>query len=158
MWIYVAHAALYLFVGLGIGLLADCGWAASWQFGLSLLVWGVVVRTVAVWHITWSVNSLTHLFGYSNYDTDDHSRNNWLVALLAVGEGWHNNHHAFPTSARHGLEWWQFDSSWMVIRTMERLRLVRNVRVPTAKRKAAKRRNMTPQVPASSDGSVRDAA
>ena len=74
------------------------GWPAP-QFGLSLLVWGVFVRTVLVWHITWSVNSVTHLWGYRNYDTDENSRNNWLVALVTNGEGWHNNHHADPRSA-----------------------------------------------------------
>jgi len=137
MWIYVAHAALYLAVGLCIGLIADWGWAASWQFGLSLLVWGVIVRTVAVWHITWSVNSLTHLFGYSNYDTDDHSRNNWLVALLAVGEGWHNNHHHDPVSASNQHKWWEIDITYYNIKFLELIGLAKNVVPPRHRRRAA---------------------
>ncbi len=76
--------------------------AGAWQFGLSLLVWGVFVRIVAVWHITWSVNSVTHLWGYCNYQTGENSRNNWFVALVSNGEGWHNNHHADQRSAAHG--------------------------------------------------------
>ena len=74
-------------------------WAApaqALQFGASLLIWGVFVRTVVVWHITWSVNSVTHLWGYRNYDTDDDSRNNLFVGIISNGEGWHNNHHADP--------------------------------------------------------------
>jgi hypothetical protein len=72
------------------------------QFGSSLVIWGAAVRTVLVWHITWSVNSVTDLWGYRNYQTPDNSRNNVLVGLLAGGEGWHNNRHAAPASARHG--------------------------------------------------------
>ena len=72
---------------------------AGRQLAVSWLVWGVFVRTVLVWHITWSVNSLTHLFGYRTYSTGEDSRNNWLLALLANGEGWHNNHHHDQASA-----------------------------------------------------------
>ena len=81
------------------------------QFGASLFVWGGPARTVFVWHTTWSVNSPSHIWGYQNYATPDDSRNNALVGLLAAGEGWHNNHHADPTSARHGHKWWEFDVS-----------------------------------------------
>ena len=66
---------------------------------------GVFVRTVYVWHITWAVNSVTHRWGYRNYETREDSTNNWLFALLTNGEGWHNNHHADPRSARHGHRW-----------------------------------------------------
>ena len=81
--------------------------AEAAQFGLSLFVWGAVLRTVVVWHITWSVNSATHVWGYRNYNTPDVSRNNMLIALLTCGEGWHNNHHADSRSARHGHKWWE---------------------------------------------------
>jgi fatty-acid desaturase len=102
------------------------------QFGLSLLVWGVFVRTVLVWHVTWSVNSATHLWGYRNYDTDDSSRNNVFVGIISNGEGWHNNHHAYPTSARHGHLWWEFDLTWQAIRLLAALGLVRDVITPAS--------------------------
>ena len=90
-------------------------------------MWGVFVRTVAVWHITWSVNSLAHLWGYRNYETDDDSRNNWFVAVLTSGEGWHNNHHATPRVAQYGHRWWEFDLIFGFVRLLEKLGLARNV-------------------------------
>jgi stearoyl-CoA desaturase (delta-9 desaturase) len=87
----------------------------------------VFVRTVFVWHVTWSVNSLTHRWGYRSYSTDDNSRNNWLVALLAHGEGWHNNHHAQQRAAAHGHHWWEFDLTWLTIRLLERVGLIHEV-------------------------------
>ncbi|MCP4798025.1 MAG: acyl-CoA desaturase [Phycisphaeraceae bacterium] len=116
-------------------------------------IWGGLVRVMVVHHITWSVNSVCHIWGSQPYRSGDESRNNVVVGVLALGEGWHNNHHAFPTSARHGLEWWQFDSSWLVIRGLQAIGLVRNVRVPTAERKAAKLRSARP-----APVEVRDAA
>jgi len=107
------------------------------QFGLSLLVWGVAVRTVAVWHITWSVNSITHLWGYRNYDTPDNSRNNIFVGIIANGEGWHNNHHADPRSARHGLDWREPDITWLTIRALMALGLARDVALPSPRLAAA---------------------
>ena len=106
------------------------GLAVGLQFGASLLVWGVFLRTVVVWHITWSVNSLTHLFGYSNYETDDCSRNNWFVALLTVGEGWHNNHHHDPVSASNQHRWWEIDVTYYQIKLLERLGLAWDVVPP----------------------------
>jgi stearoyl-CoA desaturase (delta-9 desaturase) len=100
------------------------------RFGASLLVWGGAVRTVAVWHLTWSVNSITHLWGYRNYDTPDNSRNNLIIALLNSGEGWHNNHHADPRSARHGHKWWELDLAWLTIRFFMLLGLARSVSLP----------------------------
>jgi fatty-acid desaturase len=97
------------------------------QFGLSLLVWGVFVRTVLVWHITWAVNSVSHRWGYRNYETGDSSRNNVLVGLLSNGEGWHNNHHADPRSARFGRRWWELDATWLTIRLLAALGLARKV-------------------------------
>jgi fatty-acid desaturase len=80
-------------------------------------------------HATWMVNSLTHFWGGRRFATSDSSRNNWFVALLSFGEGWHNNHHAHPTSARHGLAWYEFDLTWMTIRLLQTLGLARSVRV-----------------------------
>lgn len=104
------------------------------QFGLSLLVWGVFVRTVVVWHITWSVNSVTHLWGYRTYETGESSRNNLLVGFISNGEGWHNNHHADPRSARHGHQWWELDVTWLTIRLLTALGLARRVVTPTVQR------------------------
>jgi stearoyl-CoA desaturase (delta-9 desaturase) len=149
-----------LWVGLGFvipavlgGLLNLAIGAPFWTGAFLGFIWGGLVRIMVVHHITWSVNSVCHIWGSQPYRSGDESRNNVVVGVLALGEGWHNNHHAFPTSARHGLEWWQFDSSWVLIRTMQALRLVRNVRVPTAERKAAKLRSVQ-----SAPSNVRNAA
>ncbi len=98
--------------------------AGGWGF----VLWGVVVRTVFGWHSTWFVNSLSHLFGRRRFETDDDSTNNWFVALLTFGEGWHNNHHAHPTSARHGLAWYEFDLNWITIRLFEKLGWAEKIR------------------------------
>jgi len=103
------------------------------QFGLSLLVWGVFVRIVLVWHNTWAVNSVTHVWGYRNYETDESSRNNLLVGYLSAGEGWHNNHHAHPRSARYGHMWWEIDVSWLTIRLLEVMGLAHKVVRPRQK-------------------------
>jgi stearoyl-CoA desaturase (delta-9 desaturase) len=97
--------------------------------GWSMVVWGVFARVVVGWHTTWFVNSLSHIFGSRPHETSDDSTNNWFVALLTFGEGWHNNHHAFPTSARHGLEWYQFDMNWIAIRLLEKVGWAENIRV-----------------------------
>lgn len=98
--------------------------------GFPYIVWGMAVRTVWVYHITWFVNSASHVWGSQPWNTGDLSRNNWWVALLAFGEGWHNNHHAFEYSARHGLEWWQLDPTWWVIRGLETIGLATRVKLP----------------------------
>jgi stearoyl-CoA desaturase (delta-9 desaturase) len=99
--------------------------------GWTGVLWGGLVRVFLTHHVTWSVNSVCHTFGSRMFDTNDMSRNHWLVGLLAFGEGWHNNHHAFPRSAFHGLRWWQVDLSSYIIWTLERLGLAWNVwRVP----------------------------
>ena len=87
--------------------------------GLPVLLWGLCVRMVMTYHSTWFVNSATHLWGYRNYETRDQSRNLWWVALLAYGEGWHNNHHAHPRTARAGHKWWEVDMTWWSIRALE---------------------------------------
>lgn len=95
--------------------------------GWTGLLWAGLVRIFLTHHVTWSVNSVCHTFGKREFETNDRSRNEWLVGLLGFGEGWHNNHHAFPRSAFHGLHWWQFDFSGYVIWTLERLGLAREV-------------------------------
>ena len=95
--------------------------------GWSGLLWGGLVRICLAHHVTWSVNSVCHTFGKREFETADQSRNEWIVGLLAFGEGWHNNHHAFPRSAFHGLHWWQFDLSGYLIWTLERIGLVKEV-------------------------------
>ncbi len=83
--------------------------------GLSWVLWAFCLRTVVAYHSTWFVNSATHIWGYRNYDTTDHSRNLWWVAVAAYGEGWHNNHHAHPRLARAGHRWWELDPTWWSI-------------------------------------------
>ncbi|MEX0795056.1 MAG: fatty acid desaturase [Pirellulaceae bacterium] len=132
--VFTIHAAIIFLIGAAIGWFTG-GLGEAWRMGLSLLVWGVALRTVIVWHLTWAVNSLTHLWGYRTYQTGDNSRNNWLVALLVHGEGWHNNHHAQQTAAAHGRQWWELDLSYLFICLLEKVGLAWNVsrpeRVPT---------------------------
>lgn len=128
LWVWAAH----------VGLIALAGYAAGWlltgtvegmtQFGVSVFVWGVIARTVYVWHITWLVNSASHCWGYANYHTGDRSRNNWAVALLTNGEGWHNNHHAAPRAAAHGFHrWWEVDLTYAFIWGLEKVGLATRV-------------------------------
>jgi stearoyl-CoA desaturase (delta-9 desaturase) len=112
----------------------------SWSGALFGFVWGGLARIFLVHHITWSINSVCHLWGTRPFRSHDESRNNVVFGVLAMGEGWHNNHHAFPTSARHGLRWWQIDTSYYVIRAMELLGLAWQVRVPAPAAMEAKRR------------------
>ena len=97
--------------------------------GISLFLWGIVVRVVFGLHTTWLVNSATHMWGRRRFNTRDDSRNNWWVALLTFGEGWHNNHHAHPTSARHGLAWYEFDPSWILLKALKRLGIAKSIHV-----------------------------
>jgi stearoyl-CoA desaturase (delta-9 desaturase) len=96
--------------------------------GWGVLLWGVFLRITVGMHVTWLVNSATHLWGRQRFATGDDSRNSWWVALLTFGEGWHNNHHAYPTSARHGLAWYEFDLNWLGIRLLQLLGLARSVK------------------------------
>ncbi|HEY7091009.1 MAG TPA: acyl-CoA desaturase [Tepidisphaeraceae bacterium] len=134
---------LYFFwVGLGIvlpGALVGL-WTGTLGGFISGAIWGGLVRICLMQHVTWSINSVCHIWGDRPFRTSDHSANNWICAILALGEGWHNNHHAFPTSARHGLKWWQFDSSWLIIRIIGLLGLAKNIRTPTEQAMAVKRR------------------
>ncbi len=108
-------------VALGVLLLLFGGWPC--------VIWGIFARVVVVYHCTWLVNSATHKFGYRSHESGDNSTNCWWVALLVFGEGWHNNHHAFQYSARHGLQWWEFDLTWLTIRLLQTLGLATNVKL-----------------------------
>jgi stearoyl-CoA desaturase (delta-9 desaturase) len=103
----------------GVALLAIGGW--------TMLLWAIFFRTVFGWHATWLVNSATHLWGSRMFDTRDDSRNNALIAAVTFGEGWHNNHHAHPRSARHGLKWYQIDANWIQIWALEKVGIISNV-------------------------------
>lgn len=126
-FVYLAHALLIAAAGGLFGYLVGGTLAEAYRYGASWTVWAVAVRTVFVLHGTWSVNSVTHVLGYRNYETRDNSRNHWLVALLTHGEGWHNNHHAQPRAARHGHRWWEFDMSWWIISLLEKVGLAKDV-------------------------------
>jgi fatty-acid desaturase len=121
--IYLSHALAYYVGGLLLALAGGVAWPAANQWGISLVVWGVLLRTVTVWHITWSVNSLTHMFGYRSHETGENSRNNWLVALLANGEGWHNNHHWDPASVTVKYRWWELDTTYGMILAFQKVGL-----------------------------------
>lgn len=97
---------------------------------MSGIVWGGFVRIFVVHHVTWSINSICHLFGKATYANQDKSTDNLLLGILALGEGWHNSHHAFPTSARHGLLWWQLDFSYLTIFILSKVGLVWNIKQP----------------------------
>lgn len=132
-WLWVVAASWVVFFGAGLlgGVasgrsLPDAAW-----LGASWLVWGVFVRTVLVWHITWSVNSVAHLWGYRSYATADCSRNNVVVGLISNGEGWHNNHHADPRAARHGHRASEIDVTWYTIRALEAVGLATRVIRPS---------------------------
>src|SRR3979490_2374612 len=110
--------------------------------GLPLMLWGIAFRVTFGLHATWLVNSATHMWGGRRVETRDDSRNNGWVALITFGEGWHNNHHAHPTSARHGLAWYEFDPSWILLKFMKLAGIaksihVANVRTAISEREAA---------------------
>ncbi len=112
------------------------------------VLWGGFVRLFVVHHVTWSVNSVCHVLGSRPFATEDDSRNNALVAILSLGEGWHNNHHAFPSSARHGLHWWQIDPSYLALLGLKALRLVWDIRTPSSRELiASAQRETAPAMP-----------
>ncbi len=100
---------------------------------LTAFLWGSLVRIFLLHHVTWSINSICHFYGTRPFLSRDESRNNVFLSLLSFGESWHNAHHAFPTSARHGLRWWEIDLSWIVIKVMSWVRLARDIKLPTAR-------------------------
>jgi len=113
---------LLFFVGYGLGGVFE---AVAW------VVWGVGVRTVVVYHMTWFVNSACHTWGYQNFKTKDNSRNLWWVALISGGEGWHSNHHAEPASASHGMRWYEIDPTYWMIVVLSWFGLARKIITPT---------------------------
>jgi len=123
---------LWIMVGLLVPAVAGWLLIGGWIGVLVGLLWGGLVRIFFVHHVTWSINSVCHLWGRQPFPGKDQSRNNLILGVLAFGEGWHNNHHAFPTSARHGFRWWQFDVSYCVIRAMALCGLAWNVKMPAA--------------------------
>lgn len=130
-----------LWVLLGLLIPALLGGLLTWSWTGALLgfIWGGLVRIFFVHHVTWSINSVCHIWGSRPFRSNDHSRNNAIFGILALGEGWHNNHHAFPTSARHGLAWWQLDIAYLIILGMSKVGLAQDIRLPPADRVAAKR-------------------
>ncbi len=110
----------------------------SWMGVLLGFLWGGLARLFIIHHVTWSINSVCHIWGYRPFRSHDHSRNNVVFGVLGLGEGWHNNHHAFPTSARHGLRWWEIDFSYLFIRGLELIGWAWDVHVPSQTRMASK--------------------
>jgi fatty-acid desaturase len=125
LWLVVFTA------GFGAAVISGDTAALAAQFGASRVVWGGALRTVIVWHTTWSVNSVTHIWGYRNYAAPDDSCNNPVIGFIAGGEGWRNNHHADLASARHGHHWWEVDFTWWMIRILMRLGLATEVSLPS---------------------------
>ncbi len=113
--------------------------SGTWTGAFLGLLWGGLVRVFIVHHVTWSINSVCHLWGTRPYQTHDHSRNNLVFGVIGFGEGWHNNHHAFPASPRHGLRWWQIDISYLIIRGMAAVGLAKDLRLPCRERVMARR-------------------
>jgi stearoyl-CoA desaturase (Delta-9 desaturase) len=115
-----------------VGMLPAVGLALAFFLigGLHAFIWGFLVSTVLLWHGSFAVNSLAHVFGRQRYETGDDSRNNWLIALMTSGEGWHNNHHHYQSSANQGFEWWQVDVTYYLLRAMAACGLVWDLRRP----------------------------
>ena len=134
--IFAGHGVLiflaaWLIAGLTMGFAMP-----AFQLACSVFLWGVIARVVVMWHVTWSVNSLSHMFGYRNYDTDDHSMNNWFVAIISSGEGWHNNHHADQSSCTVQHKWWEFDLNYYIIKSWSFVGLAYDIVPPIHKRRA----------------------
>jgi len=129
-WLPITLSGLALFAG---------GWYwGGWVNGIAMVLWGVFLRVTIGLHATWLVNSATHLWGRRRFETHDDSRNSWWVALLTGGEGWHNNHHAHPTSARHGLAWYEIDPNFWGIWLLKKLGLAKKIQVAKFDRKDPK--------------------
>jgi fatty-acid desaturase len=127
MWLSKYHWVPLTTVGIGLGIGGFL--FGGWHLAISMVLWGVFLRVTLGLHATWLVNSATHLWGSRRFETRDDSRNSWWVALLTGGEGWHNNHHAHPVSARHGLTWYEFDVNYYGIWLLEKLGIAKKVQV-----------------------------
>lgn len=131
--------SLWVILGLLIPAMIGALIAGTWTGALLGFLWGGLARIFLAHHVTWSINSICHMWGRRTFESRDHSRNNFICGVIAFGEGWHNNHHAFPTSARHGLRWWEVDMSYAIIYAMKLVGLAWRVRVPAAEAIAIKR-------------------
>ena len=132
---------LWVLLGLAIPFVLGFALSGGSLFaGFTAFVWAGLVRVFLLHHATWSVNSICHMYGRQTFESEDEARDNWAVAMVSLGEGWHHSHHAFPTSARHGLNPKQLDPSYRVIKALERLGLVWNVKQPKPEQIAAKKR------------------
>lgn len=120
-----AMLALSMFV---LGEVIQAVWPQSGTSGLQMLVWGFIISTITLYHVTFGINSLAHTYGSRRYETNDDSRNNLWLALVTLGEGWHNDHHHFPSSARQGFRWWEIDISYYVLVAMSWFGLVWDLR------------------------------
>jgi stearoyl-CoA desaturase (Delta-9 desaturase) len=129
---------LWVIVGLAIPAALGGLVTMTWTGALLGFIWGGLVRVFLVHHVTWSINSVCHIWGTRPFKNRDQSRNNFIFGIVGLGEGWHNNHHAFPTSAKHGLRWWQIDASYWVILLLKRCNLASNVRTPAVEAVVAK--------------------
>jgi stearoyl-CoA desaturase (delta-9 desaturase) len=131
--VLIVQVMAYLSIGFLVGWLPDHSAKAGLQMACSLLVWGVLLRTIIVQHSTWAVNSISHRWGYRNFETPDDSRNNVLCGIFSHGEGWHNNHHAHPQLANQGQKWWEVDTGFWAICLFEKLGLAWNVKRSNSK-------------------------
>lgn len=113
---------LLLQIPLAVGLYLFGGW--------SFVIYGLFLRAVLLWHSTWLINSASHITGYRSHDSDDNSRNLWWAAILTYGEGWHNNHHAYPNVAKAGWKWWEVDMTWWAIMILKQLGLAQRIVLP----------------------------
>jgi stearoyl-CoA desaturase (delta-9 desaturase) len=131
-----------LAIGLfGLGVLLEYQWPELGTDGWQMLVWGFSISTVVCYHATYTINSLSHVFGRRRYDTGDASRNNFWLALLTLGEGWHNNHHFYPSAARQGFYWWEIDLTWYGLKMLSWTGLIWDLKpVPVAIRDRSPRR------------------
>ncbi|NGP76365.1 acyl-CoA desaturase [Balneolaceae bacterium YR4-1] len=114
----------------GLGELLYYLFPESGTSGFQMLVYGFIISTVLLYHGTFTVNSLAHVFGKRRFETNDDSRNNWFISLITLGEGWHNNHHRFPSSERQGFYWWEFDPSHYTLKILSWFRIVWDLRTP----------------------------
>jgi len=134
---------LWVVLGLVIPAVLGGVLTGTWTGALVGFLWGGLARIFLVHHMTWSINSVCHLWGRRPFPSRDESRNNLVFGVLGLGEGWHNNHHAFPISARHGLRWWQIDITYLVIRALQAMRLAWKVQVPCAETIAGRLRQQS---------------
>jgi fatty-acid desaturase len=136
VWITVYHFVPTVILGIALYAIG----------GLPFLLWGIFFRTVAGLHATWLVNSVSHVWGSRRFETRDTSTNNWWVALLTFGDGWHNNHHAHPVSARHGLKWFEIDFNYYTIWILKQLGLVSHIHGPKLPARAPLGETLAPEV------------